>query len=66
MIHYRIPCAKVYSRPSTRIIIIDKYFHLKNIVKGCCVDPLTVMPGRIAPLGIEIDTVVWTLTLTRF
>ena len=28
------------------------------ILEWCCVAPLAVMPGRAAPLGVEIDAVV--------
>ena len=28
------------------------------ILEGCCVAPLAVVPGRAAPLGVEIDAVV--------
>ena len=28
------------------------------ILEGCCIAPLTVMPRRTTPLGIEIDAVV--------
>ena len=42
----------------TLFISVNPLSSGKNIVEGCCMDPLTVMPGRLSPLGIEIDAVV--------
>ena len=55
----RIPCAKAYSRPPTRTNQKDKTHNILNcIVEGCCMEYLTVMLGRVSPLGVEVDAVV--------
>ena len=42
----------------TETVARELVVHSYLILEWCCAAPLAVMPGRAAPLGVEIDAVV--------
>ena len=46
------------SGPKTSHSYRVRLLRIYLILEWCCAAPLAVMPGRAAPLGVEIDAVV--------